>query len=366
MDEFSRTIVERAKALVQRAEACTNEQAVKQSLILPFLAFLGYDVFDPSEVAPEHHADFSEKYQNKVDYAILRAGEAVIGIEAKGPGSAMRDDRGQLKSYFNAVRTIKLGILTNGIVWQCFADSDEPNMMDDAPFLIFDLAKIAEGQIDQPVASGIADLRKSVFDPQNIGAEARRKLLLQSFMKSLRSWRDAPPDELVRLLLDRAGHEGKKTSKIVDESRDLVRIAFGAVIDNEILNRVGLADRSVIRVDEAPSPPIEAAVATVDSIETTEAEMAAYQYALRRLAFLVKDETEYAAISDIRYQDYKTTFRVFYKRPNAGGLFNLKENRDGTLTFDFPVLDGQTITTAQISDIDKPLIESFRLRVAGK
>jgi predicted type IV restriction endonuclease len=35
------------------------------------LTTLGYDVANPDEVFPEHHADFSEKYQNKVDYAIL-------------------------------------------------------------------------------------------------------------------------------------------------------------------------------------------------------------------------------------------------------------------------------------------------------
>lgn len=38
----------------------------KQFLVLPFLNLLGYNVFDPNEVMPEHHADFSDKYTLRV------------------------------------------------------------------------------------------------------------------------------------------------------------------------------------------------------------------------------------------------------------------------------------------------------------
>jgi hypothetical protein len=71
--EFRQRLLAFAKVAVTRAEKIDNEAATNLQLVQPFLTLLGYDVTNPDEVSPEHHADFSEKYQNKVDYAILRA-----------------------------------------------------------------------------------------------------------------------------------------------------------------------------------------------------------------------------------------------------------------------------------------------------
>ena len=54
----------------------------------------------------------------------------------------MKDDRGQLKSYFNASPTITLGVLTDGLQYEFYADSDKPNMMDDTAFLKINLREI--------------------------------------------------------------------------------------------------------------------------------------------------------------------------------------------------------------------------------
>ena len=74
-------------ALTQRIptlkERLTTEEATKQSLVLPFLQCLGYNVFDPHEVEPEYTADIGSKQGEKVDYAILSDGEPVILIECK-------------------------------------------------------------------------------------------------------------------------------------------------------------------------------------------------------------------------------------------------------------------------------------------
>jgi hypothetical protein len=58
--------------MVNIAPRCTNEESTNPILILPFLNFLGYDDRNPDEVCPEHGADFSEKYKNRVDFAILK------------------------------------------------------------------------------------------------------------------------------------------------------------------------------------------------------------------------------------------------------------------------------------------------------
>src|ERR1700693_3079595 len=103
-----------AKRSVVVMTACTNEQSTKFSLVMPFLGLLGYDYANPSEVFPEHVADFTASQLNKVDLAILRDGKPIIAVECKKVGADITADRGQLRAYYNALPSAKLGILTNG------------------------------------------------------------------------------------------------------------------------------------------------------------------------------------------------------------------------------------------------------------
>ena len=143
--DFQQKLVNIATRSVAAASSCQNEEATKMFLVLPFISFLGYDHTNPSEVIPEHHADFSEKYKNRVDFAVLRNNVPIIAIECKCQGAPLKDQRGQLRSYFNAAKTVRVGILANGLQWEFFSDSDEPNLMDEAPFLSIDLARKIHG-----------------------------------------------------------------------------------------------------------------------------------------------------------------------------------------------------------------------------
>ena len=50
---------------------------------MPFIAALGYDVFNPLEVLPEMSCDIGKKKGEKIDYAIIANNEPVILIECK-------------------------------------------------------------------------------------------------------------------------------------------------------------------------------------------------------------------------------------------------------------------------------------------
>ncbi|MCB9604780.1 MAG: restriction endonuclease, partial [Sandaracinus sp.] len=62
-----RLLAKRAPELLPHLE---TEEATKTALVLPFLAALGYDVFDPTEVVPEFVADVGIKKGEKVDYVV--------------------------------------------------------------------------------------------------------------------------------------------------------------------------------------------------------------------------------------------------------------------------------------------------------
>jgi len=184
LEEFQQHLLSHAKLAATRAAKVDSEASTNAVLVQPFLATLGYDVGNPDEVSPEHHADFADKYQNKVDYAILRQGIPVIALESKRVGSPLKDDRGQLRSYFNACPTAKLGILTDGLKYEFYADCDKPNMMDEVAFLRLDLADVAkDNSIDENTLDGIGAIRKGLFNPEDVGAEAKRKRLFESLIK---------------------------------------------------------------------------------------------------------------------------------------------------------------------------------------
>jgi len=226
-------VAERAISLAPR---CTNEESTKLFLVLPFLNFLGYDDRNPDEVCPEHGADFSEKYKNRVDFAILKAGQPVIAIECKTLGMALKDERGQLRSYFNAAPTVKMGVITDGVIYEFYADSDEPNMMDVSAFLTLDLREIAKGKIEDSVEEGLRSLQKSNFDPDNIGAEAKRKLIFQNVIQQIAKLAEEPSEPFVRMLLQNAGLSHVRT-KALTEFRDITRSVFREFVNLRILQR---------------------------------------------------------------------------------------------------------------------------------
>lgn len=99
-------------------------------------------------------------------------------------------------------------------------------------------------------------------------------------------------------------------------------------MDKKILERVGFADRPVVKLDPAAKPQSEQASHEPDDVEEdekdwtvpTEIESDVFEYCCRRLAFLTKDEMCFREIEKIKYQALKRTFRVFYKRPNQRRL----------------------------------------------
>src|SRR5690606_27022045 len=145
---FQTKVTEYAKLALSRASRVTSEEGAKQYLVLPFFQMLGYDPLNPDEVVPESHASFSDKFKNRVDYAICHEGSPVIAVECKRTGAVTDNHRGELKGYFNAVPTTKLGILTDGLVFGLYSDTNAENMMDDEPYVTIDLAAIAGGDLD--------------------------------------------------------------------------------------------------------------------------------------------------------------------------------------------------------------------------
>lgn len=362
-DEFRQKLKLFAEQMVGLASRCNNEESTKLFLVLPFLKFLGYDDRNPDEVCPEHSADFSEKYRNRVDFAIFKGSQPIIAVECKALGSELKDDRGQLRSYFNAASTVKMGILTDGMIYEFYADSDEPNMMDMSAFLVLDLREAAKGKIEDSVQDGLRNLQKSVFDPENIGAEAKRKLIFQNVIQQIAQLAEDPSESFVRMLLQNAGLIHVR-ARALAEFKDITKSAFKEFVNLRILQRLDIPTKD----KELEKTVVQEQLRSDDggdAVPPSDLELEVFRYIRRRLAFLVREDHLFDEIDNVNCRKYKGKFVIYHKRERLGRLFDFYEGKSNKYTFDFGHESGGEISTEKLADIDKLLIATFTKRVSA-
>lgn len=361
IEEFRSALLLHNERVQRVREHVRNEEATKVSLILPFIALLGYDILDPTEVAAEHACDFSDKYKNRADYAILKEMKPIIAVECKTSGATRKDDRGQLKSYFNASKTVKLGILTDGIRFECFVDSIEQNMMDDDPFLEIEFGDSSKFQLSDTVLENLFSLTKGRFDPEMVGESARKSITYRALYDYLNQQFQNPSAEFVRLLLKEVNIKYVH-SRAIDGYRVIAKSAFKDVFNNNLLKRLEITETP----RPVPDTPAAAAVTAEDAagIVTTEAELAAYQATRMRLAFLSAGDPQlFGAIDKVNYRDYHGKMAVFYAQVLKGRLLDILEAKDGSIRY--VLADGQDGTpVADIAALDARLKALFAKRVA--
>ena len=242
-----------ADQIVTRATAVKNrgEEATKQALVMPLIQALGYDIWNPTEVAPEHDADFAIKklgQKEKVDIAILLASTPRIYFEVKAVEVALDGHEGQLARYFNATTPVTLGVLTNGVEWRFFTDTGNPNIMDAQPFHI--------SRLDSPDQGLDVLLRfcREYFSPEAIRDYATELLYTvktASFLRAELDLRDKDPTEyLVRWILKSEGfYDGVVNANVVDRFAPIVKNGLSRVL-REIVRR------SVSAMDEQAAPTV--------------------------------------------------------------------------------------------------------------
>lgn len=194
--DFIDQIRQFGKRVESLKDTIQTEEATKTSIIMPFFSIMGYDVFNPLEFTPEYTADVGIKKGEKVDYAIMRDGNPMILIEAKWIGEPLEKHDSQLFRYFGTT-TAKFGILTNGIIYKFYTDLEEPNKMDEVPFLEINILDLKETQIPE-----LKKFHKSVFDVEEIVNVASELKYSNEFKQFFAAELQNPSDELIKHFLN--------------------------------------------------------------------------------------------------------------------------------------------------------------------
>jgi predicted type IV restriction endonuclease len=234
---FADDIAKVAEQVRKRAEVVSGEEATKMGLIVPFFSTLGYDVFDPTEVIPEYIADFAIKksgQMEKVDYAISISNAIVMLVEAKARDKKPEAHDGQLKRYFNGLRSAKVAIVTNGIEYLFFTDLRHENIMDDEPFFVFSILNYDPKQVEN-----LKFFHKDNFDALVIKRHAEEMVYLTGMTQLVDVLLRSPSDEFIRFLISQLGNigsryaiESKITSKVIEKFRPIVKKSIqGSLVD---------------------------------------------------------------------------------------------------------------------------------------
>ena len=345
-----------AKRCVGIMAACTNEESTKLYLVLPVLGLLGYDFTNPYEVYPEHATVTSDGQTATVDLAILRDGNPILAIECEQVGADLEPGRARLERYFDAIPRVKLGVMTNGIVYEFFVDSAAPNRMDSEPFLTLDLETVSRVGISDEVLEALMSITKSGYDPETIAEAAHVQLVKKRLRTIFVEEAKGPSEEFCRYALAKAGVGNVRKAAIERYYAPLIKTAFEESLVLPVVQRLRAEPAG-----EGRSPTV-GLHQIGQRVGTSERELELFGYVKRRLAFLVDDETHFAAIDNLQMRDYVGKLTIYYDRERKGRLFDFIEGADGYDKYIFPDPIGDIVTN-NVFEIDDALKAIFLTRM---
>ena len=312
-----RSIANKASDTAQKLE---TEEATKNALVMPFIAALGYDVFDPDEVVPEYTADVGTKKGEKVDYAIKRGGEVIMLIEAKRAGENLGAvHASQLYRYFSVTHA-RIAVLTNGVKYLFYSDLEAANKMDARPFLELDLLALRDNLIAEA-----RKLTKESFDLENMLSAANDLKSMGAIRQILAEQLEGEPhEEFVRFFFSQANPNARFTQSAREQFARLVKKAVSQFLSDKVASRL----RSALEKEDEAAPTSDpgAEEAAPDSeftrkgVETTEEELEGFRIIKAIVCEVIQPER-------VGYRDTKSYFGILADDNNRKPICRLHFNR---------------------------------------
>lgn len=269
--DFADELAALSARIARQKDHLQTEEATKTSFVLPFISAFGYNVFDPTEVTPELHADIGVKKGEKVDYAILKDGQPIILVECKDCRANLEQcHASQLYRYFS-VTPARIGVLTNGIAYRFFSDLEQPNRMDEKPFLEVDLLNLRE-----PAIQELKRLRKSSFDLDEMLSAASELKYTREIKRVFGDLLANPTEDFVRIFASQV-YSGRLTQRVLEQFTDVVRRALSQYLSDRISDRLRTALDQESAEEAAAQASIEEAGAEEAAVVTTEQERQGFE-----------------------------------------------------------------------------------------
>lgn len=292
-----------------------TEEATKNAFVMPFIQILGYDIFNPTEVVPEHVCDIGTKKGEKVDYVIRNNEEPIFIIECKHWKETADAHNSQLHRYYHVSKT-RFGVLTNGIVYNFYTDLEKPNIMDEKPFFTINIEDLKDSSIKI-----LEKFTKKDYNLESILDSAEALKYIKAIRKEFEKEIENPSDEMVKLLVGRFFEKPLTANRMVS-FKEYAKKALATSINESISFRL----KSALNINEQiekkeeevkTSQPIDS---NNDSkIVTTEEELEGFQIVKAILRKKIPS-------SRIAYRDTLSYFGILLDDNNRKPLCRLHFN----------------------------------------
>ncbi|MDX9990271.1 type I restriction endonuclease [Thiothrix unzii] len=302
--------------IAKQKNSIATEEATKTAFIMPFISALGYDVFDPQEVIPEFTADIGIKKGEKVDYAIAVNGKVSMLIECKMVNAKLDAQyESQLHRYFHATEA-RIGVLTDGIIYKFYTDLDEPNKMDNKPFLEFSIQ-----QVDEIVISELKKFTKSSFNIDELLSSASEMKYTKAIKNIINEQLTNPSDEFLKFILNNI-YSGRVTAQVKEQFIPLITRAFQQLINDKLNDRL----KSALSIAE-PTPTIAAEATSTTAQEVIdENKILTSQEELEGFYIVKSILKDHVDLNRIIYRDTQSYFGILLDDNNRKPIVRLYFN----------------------------------------
>lgn len=312
--DFKDTIQQIVEKIAKQKDSIATEEATKTSFVMPVIAALGYDVFNPFEVVPEMDCDLVKRKGEKIDYAIMKDENPILLIECKHCKQNLNLHDTQLQRYFVASKA-RFGVLTNGIEYRFYTDLEKVNIMDEKPFLVVNMLDLSDNDIEQ-----LKKFHKSYYNEQDILSTAQELQITIQVKEMLNRNFQMPDDEFTRYFV-RNLNDGKYTAKLVDQYRPIVKKSIASVINDIISDRLNVAMKNenkdekqmpqeVENENQQPNEMNEEKLPDGVVFQDREKGIVTIQEEIDAYNIVRSILRQYVDVSRIQYNDYKTYFSV--------------------------------------------------------
>jgi len=299
-------------------EQIGTEEATKNAFVMPFIQILGYDIFNPTEVIPEFICDIGTKKGEKVDYVIKKDDEPILIIECKHWREKADAHNSQLHRYYH-VSKARFGVLTNGHIYNFYADLEKPNIMDEKPFFTLDLNNLKESNLKI-----LEKFTKNGYNLESILDSAEGLKYIKAIKTEFEKELAEPSDEFVKMLVSKFFDKPIIASRLA-VFKDYTKRAIATYINESINSRLKNALSINDTIPSKDSDNLEQIDGNSgvnekqDKINTTEEEMEGFQIVKAILR-------EILPASRIAFRDTQSYFGILLDNNNRKPICRLHFN----------------------------------------
>ena len=219
-----------SRELAEHKDEHVSERGTINAFVNPFLSLLGHAPSKLSQVVHEYTADIGTKRGEKVDIAVLRDGKPIMLIECKKLNTRLGPDEiSQLYRYFGTTDA-RLGVLTNGLAYMFFSDTEKQNVMDRRPFFTLDILDFTDTQ-----ARTLERFTRARFNESGMLDTARFLKHAASVESRIAEELAGPSDAFVDFFA-RPVHQGRMTAEVRERFRDVLAAGIRQFVESNAGN----------------------------------------------------------------------------------------------------------------------------------